>query len=376
MRRFIWGCLLLLSALMFAACGNDNDDDDNGNGLRITTGSTLTAATVGAAYNQTLAASGGTSPYTWALATGSSLPAGLSLSTAGVLSGTPTTAATSSFAISVTDSATPANTTTKTFTLTVAAPTALTITTTSPLNAGTVGTALSQTLTASGGISPYSWAVSTGSLPAGLSLSTGGVLSGTPTTEGTSTFTISVTDSATPANTASKSFSLTVAAAGSPLTITTSSLPAATFGTNYASTNLAATGGTVPYTWALATGSAALPRGMSLSSAGALSGQPLASGTFNITVSATDSASPATTVTKNLTLTVNISATVASGKSIYDSRCTGCHAVGVYDTSGGPDLGGVSLSTLNGRFGGGSSHNGNTLTSTQINDMFAFTSLF
>ncbi|GFO56943.1 hypothetical protein GMSM_39500 [Geomonas sp. Red276] len=80
---------------------------------------------------------------------------------------------------------------------------------TSTLPAGTVGTAYSQTLTATGGTSPYSWSIPTGTLPAGLNLSSG-VISGTPTTAGTSTFTVQVTDSSTPAQTASKSLSIQV----------------------------------------------------------------------------------------------------------------------------------------------------------------------
>nr|WP_284694742.1 Ig domain-containing protein [Geomonas sp. Red32] len=80
---------------------------------------------------------------------------------------------------------------------------------TSTLPAGTVGTAYSQTLTATGGTSPYSWSVTTGTLPAGLNMSSG-VISGSPTTAGTSTFTVQVTDSSSPAQTATKSLSIQV----------------------------------------------------------------------------------------------------------------------------------------------------------------------
>ncbi len=69
-----------------------------------------------------------------------------------------------------------------------------TITSTSPLPAGTVGTAYSQTLTATGDAT-ITWAVTSGSLPAGLSLSSGGAITGTPTTAGTSTPTITATNS-------------------------------------------------------------------------------------------------------------------------------------------------------------------------------------
>ncbi|MFT3990931.1 MAG: DUF3500 domain-containing protein [Luteolibacter sp.] len=89
--------------------------------------------------------------------------------------------------------------------ITVSSPT---VSTTSPLPSGEVGADYSQTFTATGGTSPYTWALSSGSLPAGLSLSTAGTLSGTPTTEGTSSFSVQVTDSASA--TATKTFSITV----------------------------------------------------------------------------------------------------------------------------------------------------------------------
>jgi uncharacterized repeat protein (TIGR01451 family) len=88
----------------------------------------------------------------------------------------------------------------------------LTITASSPLSGGSVGHFYSQTLAATGGTGSYTWARTSGSLPAHLSLSSGGVISGTPTANGTSTFTVLVTDSAL--NTASKTFSLTVGAHG------------------------------------------------------------------------------------------------------------------------------------------------------------------
>jgi hypothetical protein len=86
----------------------------------------------------------------------------------------------------------------------------LAVATSATLPGGTVGTAYSTTLTASGGNAPFSWKVSSGSLPAGLTLSSAGVVSGTPTTAGTSTFTAKVTDSSKPAQTATRSFSLTI----------------------------------------------------------------------------------------------------------------------------------------------------------------------
>src|SRR6185503_10524914 len=127
-------------------------------------------------------------PYTWSLNSGT-LPAGLSLSAAGVLSGTPTAAGTSNFSIKVTDNAAAIGT--KSFALTINAAPSIT---TASLPAGDAGTAYSQTLAVTGGTSPFTWSLSSGTLPAGLSLSIAGVLSGAPTAAGTSNFTVKVTD--------------------------------------------------------------------------------------------------------------------------------------------------------------------------------------
>ena len=87
--------------------------------------------------------------------------------------------------------------------------------TTAALPAGTVNTPYSQTLTASGGTAPYTWSISAGALPAGLNLVPAtGVISGTPTAVATANFTVSVTDTATPAGTATKALSIAVTAPG------------------------------------------------------------------------------------------------------------------------------------------------------------------
>src|SRR4029450_471029 len=118
-----------------------------------------------------------------------------------------------------------ANSTTVTgsFNLTINTP--LTITTASPLPAGNVGSPYSQTLAAIGGKPPYTWSRTSGSLPAGLTLSSQGVISGTPSNTGTSNFEIQVADSA--GDKEKKTFSLTNNAVPMP-SITTSSLPSGT----------------------------------------------------------------------------------------------------------------------------------------------------
>ena len=144
------------------------------------------------AYAQTLTASGGAAPYTFSVVSGT-LPAGLTLTAGGVLSGTPTTAGSSTVVIRATD----ANGCFAqiTYTIVVSAPNCPVITLVPPtLPDGAVGVAYSQQITASGGTGPYVFTVLSGTLPAGLTLSAGGLLSGTPTSSGSSTVAIQATD--------------------------------------------------------------------------------------------------------------------------------------------------------------------------------------
>ncbi|HVA09837.1 MAG TPA: G1 family glutamic endopeptidase [Acidimicrobiales bacterium] len=178
----------------------------------------------------------------------------------------------------------------------------LTITTTALPNA-TLGISYSATLTASGGTTPYVWTITSGSLPAGLNLSSNGAITGTSSVSGNSTFAVRVTDAATPTvQTASTSFSIEVS--GALLAITTSSLPSATVGTAY-SASLTATGGTPPYSWTVTSGS--LPTGLSLSSAGAVTGTPSTQGSATFTVEVTDATSP-TAQTASAAFSIEVSA--------------------------------------------------------------------
>src|SRR5438309_9437696 len=111
--------------------------------------------------------------------------------------------------------------------------------TSSQLSGGTAGTTYSATLSASGGTSPYSWSVSSGTLPTGLSLSSSGTLSGTPTVAGAFPFTVTVKDAAT--GSASASLSINVVGLP-PLQITSSKLPGGTVASTYSAT-LSASGG-------------------------------------------------------------------------------------------------------------------------------------
>jgi large repetitive protein len=152
--------------------------------------------------------------------------------------------------------------------------TPLSITTTaSQIPGGTVNTPYAGvTLAATGGVAPYTWSISSGGLPAGLSLnSSTGTISGTPTTAGLSSFTIQVADSELSPQKATLPAS--IASSSGTLAITTTSLPAGTDGAAYSQT-LATSGGVPPLTWSVGT-SPALPAGLSLaSSTGAISGTP------------------------------------------------------------------------------------------------------
>ena len=266
--------------------------------LTISTAS-LTGASAGQAYNATLTASGGTPPYTWSAASGTSLPSWLTLAAStGVLSGTPPAGGTFTISVQVTDSTTPtAKTASKAFTISIAAA-PVSITTGSPLPAGTVGTAYpSTTLAAAGGTAPYMWSISGNT--DGLSLGSTGILSGTPQNAGTFTFTVQVTDSSAPALQGSKAFTITVAAAA-PLKITNANqLPAGTLGSAY-SFSMAAAGGTPPYTWS----AIGLAAGISINSAGLISGTISAAGTLSFMVQVTDSATPPATAQGNFRISV------------------------------------------------------------------------
>jgi hypothetical protein len=177
--------------------------------LSITT-SSLPVGNLGVPYSGVISAGGATGTFTWAQTSGN-LPAGLSLSPSTsdsiVISGTPTALGTSNFTIQVTDSN--GATASQALSLAINPAPPLSVATRS-LSAGTVGASYSQTLQAASGKAPYTWAITAGSLPPGLSLA-GAVISGSPTTVGTFDFTVQVTDSTTPTpQTASAALSIKI----------------------------------------------------------------------------------------------------------------------------------------------------------------------
>jgi hypothetical protein len=245
---------------------------------------TLASGIVGTAYSRTITGAGGTGPYVFTITAGT-LPSGLTLTTAGVLSGTPTTAGTSPVTIRGTD----ANGcfASVVYSIVIAPAAVCPVITLSPatLPNGMVGTPYTQPITASGGTAPYTFAVTTGTLPAGLTLSAAGVLSGTPTTAGTSTVTITGTD----ANgcPASIVYTLVIApvAVCPVITLSPVVLPSGMIALAY-SQPITASGGTAPYVFTVTLGS--LPAGLTLTPGGLLSGTPTTVGSSNVSIRGTD----------------------------------------------------------------------------------------
>ena len=171
--------------------------------------SSLPQAQVGVSYTATLVAAPVTPPCTWTITSGS-LPPGITLNAAaGTISGTPTTAGTYTFFVTVTDAI--GTSPQQGFFITVTSPPMTFITTSLPQ--ATEGSTYTATISVTGGTSPYTWTIVSGTLPSGLILgATTSVISGTPArgTAGTHSFTIGVTDSSTPALSGQRSFSIII----------------------------------------------------------------------------------------------------------------------------------------------------------------------
>jgi Putative Ig domain len=288
------------------------------------TTSSLPAGTVGVTYTTSLAATNGVTPYTWSVTSGA-LPAGLTLS-GNTIAGTPTAYGTFGFTVQVKD----ADNFTATANLSIKInPAPVNITTTSLPN-GIVNASYSATLQSTGGATPITWSVTAGSLPTGLVLAANGAISGTPTTAGTSNFTVQAADSSTPALTATKALSITIIPA---LSITTSSLPNGVTSAAYNAT-LASSGGVTPVTWTVTVGT--LPTGLTLNaSTGAITGTPTTAGTSSFTVQAADSGTPQQKVTKALSISI-VQQLVITSSSLPTGAVNSVYSATLQSTGGTP----------------------------------------
>jgi hypothetical protein len=284
-------------------------------------------------YSATLQASGGVGALTWSLTSGS-LPAGLQLSSAGIISGTPTStntaATTSNFTVQVTDQSQATSgpfSAHQAFSITVMG--VLTITTTSAvLPIGTVGSAYSVPIESVGGTLPITWSLvrTAGSLPPPLALqgtsnTSSSQISGTPTTVGNYSFQIQAVDSSTPPQTAWPQ-TLEIVVNSSPLAITTRSLPNGTAGVPY-SAQLVATGGTPRYSWSYSWSVPSPLSWMTAPVSGTLSGTPPSAGQWTVNVTVTDAA--LATESQSLALNIN-SAAAACSDSGSESLLNGQYA--------------------------------------------------
>lgn len=247
---------------------------------------TLPNGTVGTSYSATLATDGGTAPYSYAVTAGT-VPAGLTFNPGGILSGVPLAAGTASFTITATDSsgAPGPYSASRAYTVTIAPPTIVLDPVTLP-NA-TFGVSYSQTITADGSIAPYSFAVTSGSLPPGLTLAPDGTLSGTPSLSGSWGFTITATDAtgAPGPYAGARAYSITVERV--PLVLPPTTLPGGATDVAYSAQISPATGGVAPYSYVVTSGE--LPYGLTMSASGAITGTPTTANLFSFVVTATDS---------------------------------------------------------------------------------------
>lgn len=267
----------------------------------------LASAQVSVPYGSTaLTASGGAAPYIYTVTAGTT-PPGLVLSTSGTLSGVPTGAGTYTFTVTATDSG--SLTGIQRYSITVAPP--VIKLTPAILASGKVNSAYNQTFSASGGTAPYSYQITGGSLPAGLTLSSDGLLSGTPTDAGTFSVSVTATDSTTGTGAPfSVTNSYAFAVKGPAITLMPAVLPAAQVGLTYPAASIIATGGTAPYTYVVSKG--VIPPGLVLNGAGVFSGTPTAAGSYSFTVSATDAEDFTGSQTYSMTVAAAITITPAT----------------------------------------------------------------
>ena len=295
------------------------------------TSSSLPDGSIGAAYNQPVQTVGGIGALTFSIVlpgTGT-LPQTLSLNTTtGIISGTPTApAGTFPFTVRVADTGGQQDTQALSLRINPSSPPQIT---TTSLPGGTVGQAYIQRVQASGGIGTLAWSVSAGSLPVSLILDpsgpTGGTISGTPSSGGTSNFTVRVTDSLGQTDTQNLSITVT------PFSITTTSLPDGSISQAY-SQPVQTIGGTAPLTFNIVP-PGTLPPGLNLNpTTGVISGVPVVpTGTSSFTVRVADAggrdATQALSITINLLNPPNITTTTLPAGAVGQAYSQTLQATG------------------------------------------------
>ena len=266
--------------------------------LTILSQNPLPLAAVGVPYRNELKATSGSAPYEWDKKKNKKFgkyPDGITLSSDGVLSGTPTAQGVSNFTIRVTDSR--GKKATKPLAIEVGPPPPPLEIKTQTLPSGTQSLIYSAKLEAAGGIGPYGWALESGALPDGLALSADGSITGRANQAGATSFTVRVRDSL--GTSSVRTFFITVVLPPPPLVIQTIQLPETSAERSYSQT-LQASGGVPPYTWSIASGS--LGQGLNLSADGVISGTPALPGTSVFVVRLTDSAQQS--ITRTLAISI------------------------------------------------------------------------
>jgi hypothetical protein len=283
-----------------------------------------TTGVVGQPYSFTfqLSPGSGSPGASWSVKSGS-LPPGLRLSSndrTALVYGTPTQAGSFSFYLEVRDAPGPwVCCTQEQFTIVIVEGLGIVQST---LPSGSVGVQYGYQLTTSGG-NATSWAVTAGALPAGLTLTGSGAITGTPTQTASSTFTVRASDGS---RVASKQFTLHVV---EPLVVTAPPAKAIKFGRSFLLT-LTARGGLAPYKWS----APSLPPGINVNPlTGQVGGRPQALGTLSLTLTATDSLGTA----QNVTATVQVVGRLSILTNSLRSARNGKRFAAPFKVSGGGD---------------------------------------
>ena len=284
----------------------------------VVTTTDVERAIVDSAYSAALEASGGTGSYSWTLASGA-LPGGIALDSAGMLSGAPETAGTSTFTARVASE----DGQTATVELDLDVVDRLVVTT-AALRAGAVGVIYADTLLAAGGSDGVAWSVVTGALPAGITLDgPTGVLGGTPTAPDSAVVMVEAVSG--DGQTADAELTLLVR---DPLVVTTTTLDDALVDSAYTAT-LTAQGGGGGYDWSIENG--VLPDGLTLDPAGGvISGTATVAGTelFSARVTSADGQSATAQLELRVRERLRISTTSLPGGSVGDAYSETLEATG------------------------------------------------